>query len=59
MTLRGQIIFGIGIGVLTMIIRLYGGYPEGMSYAILLMNTAVPVIDRYAKPKVFGARQKC
>lgn len=58
-TVRGQIIFGIGIGILTMIIRLYGGYPEGVSYAILLMNTAVPLIDRYTKPKVFGARQKC
>jgi electron transport complex protein RnfD len=56
MTGKGQIIFGICIGILTMIIRLYGGYPEGVSYAILLMNTLVPIIDRYTKPKVFGAK---
>ena len=56
LTASGQIIFGIAIGFLTMLIRLYGGYPEGVSYAILIMNTAVPLIDRYTKPKVFGAR---
>ena len=56
MTAKGQIIFGIGIGFLTMMIRLYGGYPEGVSYSILILNTAVPLIDRYTKPKVFGAR---
>ena len=56
MTAGGQIIFGIAIGFLTVLIRLYGGYPEGVSYAILIMNTAVPLIDRYTKPKVFGAR---
>jgi len=56
MTAKGQILFGIGIGVLTVIIRLYGGYPEGVCYSILLMNTAVPLIDRYTKPKVFGGR---
>lgn len=55
-TAKGQVIFGIGIGVLTVIIRLYGGYPEGVCYSILLMNTAVPLIDRYTKPKVFGGR---
>ncbi len=56
-TKSGKIIFGIGIGILTMVIRLYGGYPEGVSYAILIMNTTVPLIDRYTKPKVFGARK--
>ncbi len=55
-TAKGQIIFGIGIGVLTVIIRLYGGYPEGVCYSILLMNTTVPLIDRYTRPKVFGGR---
>ncbi len=57
MTASGQIIFGLGIGILTMVIRLYGGYPEGVSYSILIMNTAVPLIDRYTKPKVFGAKK--
>ncbi|WP_434579233.1 RnfABCDGE type electron transport complex subunit D [Thermoanaerobacterium thermosaccharolyticum] len=53
-TPKGQIIFGIGCGVFTSIIRLYGGYPEGVSYSILLMNIATPLIDRYTTPKVFG-----
>ncbi len=50
----GQIIMGIGCGILTSIIRVYGGYPEGVSYSILIMNLAVPLIDRYTKPKIFG-----
>lgn len=50
----GQFIMGFGCGILTAIIRVYGGYPEGVSYSILLMNLAVPLIDRYTKPKVFG-----
>ncbi|PHO08176.1 NADH:ubiquinone oxidoreductase [Thermoanaerobacterium thermosaccharolyticum] len=53
-TPKGQIIFGIGCGIFTSIIRLYGGYPEGVSYSILLMNIATPLIDRYTTPKVFG-----
>lgn len=53
-TPKGQIIFGIGCGLLTSIIRLYGGYPEGVSYSILLMNVATPLIDKYTSPKVFG-----
>ena len=53
-TPRGQIIFGVGCGVITTIIRLYGGYPEGVSYSILLMNVAAPIIDKYTSPKVFG-----
>ncbi len=55
---KGQWIFGIGCGVITMLIRLWGGYPEGVSYSILLMNVATPLIDRYTKPKVFGERKK-
>ncbi|NQT51501.1 RnfABCDGE type electron transport complex subunit D [bacterium] len=51
-------IFAIGCGVLTTVIRRYGGYPEGVCYAILLMNTATPLIDRHTKPKVFGRRDK-
>ena len=50
----GKIIFGIGCGVLTMVIRLWGGYPEGVSFAILLMNAAVPLIDNATKPRKFG-----
>ena len=53
-TPKGQIIFGIGCGLITSIIRLYGGYPEGVSYSILLMNVATPLIDKYTSPKVFG-----
>jgi len=53
-TRRGMLIFGIGCGVLTSVIRLWGGYPEGVSFAILLMNAVTPLIDRYTKPKVFG-----
>ncbi len=53
-TKKGQIVFGFGCGLLTIIIRFYGGYPEGVSYAILLMNIAAPLIDRYTRPKIFG-----
>ncbi len=53
-TSHGRIYFGIGCGVLTVIIRLIGGYPEGVSYSILLMNLTVPLLDRYTKPKTFG-----
>lgn len=50
----GQVIMGIGCAVLTVVIRLYGGYPEGVSFAILIMNLFVPLIDRYTIPKAFG-----
>jgi electron transport complex protein RnfD len=54
MTVKGQIIFGVGIGVITVLIRVFGAYPEGMSFAILIMNAFVPLLDRYIKPKRFG-----
>ncbi|MCL2015968.1 MAG: RnfABCDGE type electron transport complex subunit D [Defluviitaleaceae bacterium] len=54
----GKIIMGIGCGFITVLIRLYGGYPEGVSYAILLMNCCVPLIDKFTKPKIFGAKPK-
>lgn len=54
MTAKGQIVFGVGIGVLTVVIRLFGAYPEGVSFAILIMNAFVPLIDKYMKPKRFG-----
>jgi len=56
MTVRGGVIFGVGIGVITMLIRLWGAYPEGMSFAILLMNSVVPLINKYVKPKRFGVK---
>ncbi len=53
-TKNGRIVFGIGCGVLTMLIRLFGSYPEGVMFAILLMNSVSPLIDRFTKPKPFG-----
>lgn len=53
-TPRGAWIFGIGVGVLVILIRVFGGLPEGVMYAILLMNAATPLIDRYTQPRVFG-----
>lgn len=55
MTKKGMLIFGVGIGIITVLIRLWGSYPEGVSFAILIMNAVVPLIDRYVKPKRFGA----
>jgi len=52
---KGHVIFGFGCGLLTIIIRLVGGYPEGVSYSILLMNLTVPLIDKYTLPKKFGS----
>ena len=56
LTGRGKIIFGIGCGLLTVIIRRFSGYPEGVSYAILIMNALTPIIDRYTFPKWFGQK---
>lgn len=53
MTTRGQLIYGVGIGLITVIIRLWGSYPEGVSFAILLMNATTPLIDKYISPKRF------
>lgn len=55
---KGKLVFGIGCGALTFIIRKFAGYPEGVSYAILIMNSAVPIIDRYTFPKWFGWRKQ-
>lgn len=54
MTHRGQIIYGTAIGLLTIVIRNWGAYPEGMSFAILIMNAFTPLINNYCKPKRFG-----
>ncbi len=53
-TPNGQILFGFGCGVITVLIRLWGGYPEGASYSILLMNVATPLIDKVCKPRRYG-----
>ncbi len=58
MSHRGMILFGVIIGLITVIIRHWGAYPEGMSFAILLANSCVPLIDRYIKPRQFGERRK-
>ncbi len=57
LTRKGQVIFGIGCGLITAVIRLWGGYPEGVSYAILMMNAATPIIDRYTKTRIYGTRR--
>ncbi|MFA5200193.1 MAG: RnfABCDGE type electron transport complex subunit D, partial [Candidatus Omnitrophota bacterium] len=56
LTIRGQVIFGIGCGLFTSVIRIWGGYPEGVSYAILIMNGATPFIDRYTKSRIYGTK---
>lgn len=55
---KGQIVFGVGCGLITMLIRLKGGYPEGVMFAILLMNCFTPMIDRNMRSSVFGARKQ-
>jgi len=56
-TKNGKLIFGFGCGFLTIILRLFSGYPEGVMFSILLMNTTTPLIDRFTKPKPFGYRK--
>lgn len=58
MSKTGMIVFGAGIGIITILIRTWGAYPEGMSFAILIMNATVPLINRYMKPKRFGEEVK-
>lgn len=55
---KGRLIYGAGIGIFTYIIRTWGGYPDGIAFAVLLMNTAAPTIDYYTRPRVFGARKQ-
>lgn len=57
-TPKGQIIFAVGAGLLTYLIRTFGGYPEGVSYSILIMNCCVPLIERFTEPTIFGALPK-
>ena len=58
MTHKGMLVYGIAIGFLTVVIRLFGAYPEGMSFAILIMNAFTPLINNYCKPKRFGEVKK-
>lgn len=57
-TPKGQIIFGFGLGALVFIIRTWAAYPEGMAFAVLLMNAITPLIDRYIRPRIFGRTRK-
>ena len=57
-TPKGQVIFAVGSGLLTYLIRTFGGYPEGVSYSILIMNCCVPLIERFTEPTIFGALPK-
>ena len=56
MSKNGMLVYGVGIGILTTVIRLFGSYPEGMSFAILIMNAFTPLINSYIKPKHFGGK---
>ncbi len=57
-TASGRFIFGLGCGVLAYLIRTFGNYPEGIAFAVMLMNSAVPVIDRYVRPRIYGRSGK-
>ncbi|MBE0440143.1 MAG: electron transport complex subunit RsxD [Gammaproteobacteria bacterium] len=54
-TVKGRLVFGVGVGLLTYIIRVWGGYPDGIAFAIIVMNMLVPLIDYYTQPRVYGA----
>ena len=56
-TIKGRLIFGTGIGLLTYVIRVWGGYPDGIAFAVILMNMLVPLIDYYTQPRVYGANR--
>lgn len=58
MTKKGQVIFALGCGLLTSLIRTFGGFPEGVSYSILIMNLTVPLIDKFTRPRIFGEVKK-
>lgn len=57
-TTKGRFIFGLGCGVVTVLIRYFGGFPEGVNYSILFMNLMTPLIDRHVRPKLFGGKNK-
>jgi len=53
-TVKGRLVFGAGVGILTIIIRIWGGYPDGIAFAVLIMNMLVPLIDYYTQPRIYG-----
>ena len=53
-TMKGRLVFGAGVAILTLAIRRFGGYPDGVAFAVLLMNMAVPLIDRLTRPRTYG-----
>lgn len=55
-TSRGRFYFGLGCGLITVLIRYFGGFPEGVNYAILIMNMLTPLIDRYVRPRLYGGK---
>jgi electron transport complex protein RnfD len=55
---RGRLFYGAGIGLLTFAIRTWGGYPDGLAFGVLLMNAAVPLIDRYTRPRIYGHAER-
>ncbi|MDP3123410.1 MAG: RnfABCDGE type electron transport complex subunit D, partial [Thiobacillus sp.] len=57
-TPRGKLVFGFGAGLLTIIIRTWGGYPDGVAFAILLMNLSVPLIDAWTQPRIYGEARR-
>jgi Na+-translocating ferredoxin:NAD+ oxidoreductase subunit D len=57
MTAKGMLLYGVGIGIITIAIRVFGGYPEGISFGILVMNACVPLINKGTKPTLFGAKK--
>jgi len=56
-TTKGRFVFGLGCGILTVLIRYFGGFPEGVNYSILIMNMMTPIIDKYAWPKLYGGKK--
>jgi electron transport complex protein RnfD len=54
MSSRGKLIFGAAVGIITLVIRRWGGYPDGVAFAVLMMNMAAPLIDRFTRPRIFG-----
>ena len=58
MTKKGQVIFAVGCGILTYVIRFFSAYPEGVSFAILIMNAFVPLIDKYTPQRIYGTRRR-
>jgi electron transport complex protein RnfD len=57
-TPRGTLIFGAGAGLLTYVIRVFGGYPDGVAFAVLLMNLGAPLVDLLCQPPIFGMKDK-